>query len=219
MKKKKQFIFYIAAISVMAVLCVVMLTGVFKNGIESANDYISIEPTIKKTSTSLFKDEETVISIQVLNDGLRDMGTLVTAEYYFTDIASYTNTETYFKFITSEVSFAYSYDGVVLAGIDFTKITVDKDDSTKTITITLPKSEIISVDIDTTSFKKYSERSGFLNKLELEDYNTSLTAFKDKAKQNAIDRNILVNADKQAVTIVRNFVKGIVGDDYTIAVK
>lgn len=218
-KKNVQTIIYIAFISVLAILCIIMLTGAIRSGVEKSGDYVSIEPSVSKHSSSLFTEEEVVIAVDILNDGLNDMGTLVTAEYYFTNMETYTDTVTYLKFITSEKSFAYSYDGVVLAGVDFTKISVTKDDASKKISVVIPNAEIISVDIDMTSFKKYSEKNGLFNKIELEDYNESLVAFKDTAKKNAISKNILVNANKQAITIVRNFIKGIVGNEYTIEIR
>lgn len=206
-------------IGVFTILCVFMLVKGLKTRAEEYEAPVKIEPTVIKEHSSLFVEEETVISVDIINDGLRDMGELITAEYYFTNVEDYAVYQTYFKLITTESSCVFSYDGVVKAGIDFGKIEVDKNDKDKVITVTLPKSEIMGVEIDYESFKIISEKNALFNHLEFSDYNRGMIKFTNTAKENALERGILTNADKQAVTIVRNFVKGIVGNDYSITVR
>lgn len=41
-----------------------------------------------------------------------------------------------------------AYDGTVTAGIDFSKIDINIDEETETITLTLPESEILNTTVD-----------------------------------------------------------------------
>ncbi|MBO4825556.1 MAG: DUF4230 domain-containing protein, partial [Lachnospiraceae bacterium] len=140
-----------------------------------------------------------------------EMGTLITQEYYFTQVEEYTNTEKFWIF-DSTASFTYSYDGVVAAGIDCSQITVVKDDEKKVITITIPKAEITSVTIDNDSFKKYEEKNGLWNKVTTDKFNDSMAAFKETAKNNAVAKGLLENADKSAEQMIVSFAKSVSTD-------
>ena len=102
--------------------------------------------------------------------------------------------------------FTYSYDGSVLAGIDFGQVQIETDEDTQTITVDLPASEIQAVTIDRDTFKVYSEKDSLWNPLKLEDYNVSLVEFENAAKEKALENGILKRSDEQARTIVREFI-------------
>jgi len=153
---------------------------------------------------------EKEVTQEMLQEGLNDMGVLITEDYYFTQVESFTKTQTILKYITTESNFIYSYDGVVTAGIDFSEVSVSKDDENKVITITVPASDIQLIDIDYDSFKVYEEKEGMWNPLTLEDYNDSMVEFESNAKQKAIDKGVLTRADENAQNIIQNFVSGMV---------
>ena len=154
------------------------------------------------------KDEKVLVSVstETIQDGLANMGLLITQEYYFTQVERYTKEKTFLKVLSTSSEMLYSYDGSVQAGIDFEKIGIEKDDSAKTITITLPESEIQTVTIDKNTFKLYSEKDSLWNPLKLEDYNMSLAEFEDTARQKALDSGILERSDAQAKILVGNFI-------------
>lgn len=154
------------------------------------------------------KKDNVVISVSTdtIRDGLANMGFLVTQEYYFTQVEKYTKEKTILKFITSSSEFMYSYDGAVMAGIDFEKIKIKTDEDRKTITVDMPDSEIQTVTIDKDTFKIYSEKESLWNPLKLEDYNISLVEFENAAKEKAIASGILERSDAQARSLVREFI-------------
>ena len=154
---------------------------------------------------------EKEITHEMIQDGLNDMGVLITEEYYFTQVEDYTSSKTYLKFITSTSNFVYSYDGVVGAGINFNEIRVEKNDDAKKIIISLPKSYIQYTDIDFDSFQVYSEKEGLWNPIKISDYNDSMVEFEKNAENKAIEKGILERADEGAKTIIENFVLGLVG--------
>lgn len=166
------------------------------------------------------KKDKVVISVSTdtIQDGLANMGVLVTQEYYFTQVEKYTKEKTFLKFITSSSEFMYSYDGAVMAGVDFEKIKIKTDEDRKIITVDMPDSEIQAVTIDKDTFKIYSEKDSLWNPLKLEDYNISLVEFEDAAKEKAIASGILGRSDEQARNLVREFISSLPNTgEYTIS--
>ena len=158
------------------------------------------------------------VSTDTIQDGLANMGVLITQEYYFTQVEKYTKEKTFLKFITSSSEFMYSYDGAVMAGIDFEKIEIKTDEDRKIITVDMPDSEIQAVTIDKDTFKIYSEKDSLWNPLKLEDYSISLVEFEDAAKEKAIASGILGRSDEQARNLVREFISSLPNTgEYTIS--
>ena len=202
-EKAKKSIF----LAIIAVCVVAMLVLGIDYGVNKKNEPEGItfdEPA----ETVPVKEEKVLVSVSTdtLQEGLQGMGVLITQEYYFTQVEKYTKEKKFLKVLSSSSEMMYSYDGAVQAGIDFEKIEISKDDSTKTLTITLPKSEIQTVTIDKDTFKVYSEKDSLWNPLKLDDYNLSLAEFEDAAKQKALDSGILERSDEQAKTLVENFI-------------
>lgn len=160
---------------------------------------------------------EKVITAQIIEDGLRDMGKLVTAEYFFTEVISYSDQKKLFGKINlpfTKSSYLASYDGTVWAGIDFSDISVKKDDTGKNITVTLHHAEIQSVNVDKDSLTTYSEKEGLGNPTTLADYNTSLTELENTAKKKAKSRGLLDSADENAKLLIEKFIIGLIGAEY-----
>ena len=190
-KKNKNYLY----IAVILVAVIAMLVA----------DIAATESTVKKSPAKVI----VTVNTETIREGIANMGTLITQEYYFTQVEKYTKEKTIMKFITSSSEFLYSYDGAVTAGVDFEKIAISKDDDAKTITIDIPDSEIFSVNIDKDTFKIYSEKDSLWNPLKLEDYNTSLAKFEAAAKEKALANGILEKSDAQAKTIIENFVNSL----------
>lgn len=152
---------------------------------------------------------EKAISAQVISDGLRELGKLVTEEYYFTDVLSYSSALKFLgtfnvPFTTS--GFLVSYDGVVTAGVDFEKIEVIKDEDSKLITVRLPAPEIMNVDIDPESFVLHAEKTGLGNPVSVSDFNRSLAELESSAREKAVDKGLLIRAGENAERVISHFV-------------
>ena len=157
------------------------------------------------------------VSTETIRDGLANMGFLITQEYYFTQVEKYTKEKTFLKFITSQSEFMYSYDGTVLAGVDFEKIQIERDEDRSAIIVVMPASEIRTVTIDKNTFRIYSEKDSLWNPLKLEDYNISLVEFESAAKEKALASGILERSDEQARTLVQQFIGNLPNTDgYTV---
>lgn len=190
------------------------LTGLFfiiKNAIQKRTDkYKELIDDVKKESVII--KEETEISSEMIAEKLQSIGELATYEYLFTEVMNSSNTKTIngkFNIPFTTTSFIYSYDGVIMAGIDFTQITVEKDNSEKKITIYLPDAEILSCELDFDSFQIYDEKTSIFNKLTLSDVNESLVELENKAVEKALSKDILKKASQNVEKMVGEFLRSI----------
>ena len=212
--EKKSNIFWFCILVCSVIGSIVLLKGYSpsksSNSTSSSFDNLVPEEYTDDSNTTHTTDFE------IIQDGLNDMGFLVTQEYYFTQLEKYTKSKN-IAFFTSESSFTYSYDGVVEAGVDFTDIELSTDEENKIIYVSIPDAEIHSITIDENSFKKYNEDSSFWNPIKIEDFNTAQSEFKENAKDKALERGVLDKADKQAKIVISNFVEKLVDvSEYTI---
>lgn len=155
---------------------------------------------------------EKVITAKILQDGLNDMGFLVTQEYWFTEVMSFSSMKNFLgiQWSITESSFLASYDGRVTAGVDFGKIRITKNESAKTVNVVMPKPEILDTTIDTDSFKLYSEKEGLGNDISISDYNSSLSTLMQNAAQKAEDKGVLDKAGENAEKLIRDFIGGMI---------
>ncbi len=146
------------------------------------------------------------VNVETISEGLNDMGFLVTQEYTFTEVETYTKEKEILNFFNSTSQLIYKYDGAVTAGVDFDKITITKDEGTHTLKVQIPKSHIQTVTIYKDSFEVYEEKESLWNPLNLEDYNDSMSELEDAARQKAVENGILERSDKQAEELIDNFI-------------
>ena len=162
---------------------------------------------------------EKEITTEIIRETLRDVGLLVTQEYGFTEVVNYSSVKSLFKIELpfTESSYVAGYDGVVTAGIDFTGITVEKDDELHSVTVRLPRPEILNVDIDPKSFRLYSEKESIWNPVSIADYNDSLIELENNARTKAIENGILERAGSNARVLILGMVGGLVDTSaYTV---
>ncbi len=208
---------YIVAIVVLLVLITILLVEFAggKNKTEgSATDTTAVnEAEQDKLYDNAIIEEIVTVDTEIIEDGLRRMGELITEEYYFTQVETYTNTKKFIEFLESTATFTYSYDGVVTAGIDCNDVKIDKDDENKVITITIPKSEIFSVNVDRDSFKIFEEKNGIFNKADLSMFNESQAEFENAARNKAIEKGIIEKADEGAEKMIESFARSLMDTD------
>ena len=216
--KKHQNLIYIGiAVLALAAAAVLMIDYAVRRDREQSE---AVETVTMKTEKE--KKDNVVISVNTdtVQEGLANMGVLVTQEYYFTQVENYTKEKTFLKFLTSSSAFTYSYDGAVMAGVDFEKIRIGRDEDRRILTVEMPGSEIVAVTIDKNTFKIYSEKESLWNPLKLEDYNISLVEFENAAKDKAIASGILERSDEQARKLVQEFIRSLPNTSgYTIEFK
>lgn len=214
-KKIKKIVFCVVIVLVMAATGIV----VFK----CTRAYYKKHPATKVkevvNTQNVYIEKDIVLSGETIEAGIRDIGKLNTAEYYFTHVEMFDSTKSIREWPIpgTRSSFIYSYDGSIFAGIDFSKIVLQKDDENKKITISLPDPEVISSQIDPDSCTVYEEKNNILNPIHVSDVTDSFEDMIDSEVAKAIDNGILDRARDNAKSLIENFVKsGYAVGDYKI---
>jgi len=216
MKGSRKTAVYLVLIALVVLLTAGLIIWHHGHSAGTAQPLVSARPAedvVVRKEVEKIVQVEKEITADIIQDGLNDIGTLVTEEYYFTEVVSFSSIKKLFKKLElgiTESSYLASYDGVVTAGIDFSQITVSKDNDLHLVEVRLPKAEILNVDIDPESFELYSEKTGLGNPISVADYNSSLVELETTATEKAIARGILTRADQNAQTVIENFIAGLI---------
>lgn len=219
--RKKRIYLILTAVVIAAVLAVILYACVRDSEKPNKAQPVVSEQVLNEvistqSKPSIIKTDKTV-SVETIRDGLNDIGFLITQEYYFTEVVDFSSVKTFLNIPIgfTESNYVAGYDGTVTAGIDFTKVSVDKNDDEKVITVHMPKAEIKNVDIDPDSFVLYSEKNGFGNPATISDFNQSLYELENKAENKAVARGVLEKAEDNGRTVIRNFISGL-AEGYTV---
>ncbi|MCR5371026.1 MAG: DUF4230 domain-containing protein [Clostridium sp.] len=210
----------------LAVACVVgfgtkvYMEKQYEEQITALTDLANSKEPVKVVEEKII-EKEAEVNGATIESGLRNIGKLCTAEYYFTHVSSFKSSKELkgFTLPMTTASFVYSYDGKILAGVDFTKITVNKNDESKTIIITIPAAETISADIDTDSFKLYDEKNNVFNPITVTDVTSTYAELVKDEGEKAKKNGLFDRAHDNAVTLIENFMRSTYPvEDYSIFV-
>lgn len=167
--------------------------------------------------------EETIISSETVESSIKEAKELTTLKYHYKNIASFENSQEFqgFKLPFTTKRFLYTYAGVIHAGVDLDKAKVDVNNEDKTVSVTLPKSKILSHDIDEKSVMFYDEKNSIFNPLDLEDYSNFRKEEEAKVEKEAIDKGLLDEAYEQSKKAVEDIlnINPEIAEHYTINVK
>ncbi len=225
-KTKKTALYIVLLAIVLLAIAAVLIYRLSGRGATGSAASAAVPPAltpqviVREKEVEKLVEVEKAVTAQLLQDGLRDMGVLVTQEYYFTEVISASNIKTLsldFKLFRinerlpfTESSFVASYDGTVTAGLDCAGVAVEKDDALSRITVTLPRAEILTVDVDPESFQLYDEKQGVGTRITVEDYNRALAELERSAADKAVERGILEKAEQNAQDLIRRFLLSVV---------
>lgn len=147
------------------------------------------------------------ISSKTTDLGFKNIGELSTQAGFYTNVQVIDKSQKLFGWslpLTQSKSI-FSYDGVIKAGYNFSKITIDVDDTVHTIIVKLPQPEIFSNEIDPDSMQIYDERQSIFTPLKINDMNDSLVELKKESKEKAISNGLLDNVRKNAELLITGF--------------
>ncbi len=151
--------------------------------------------------------------------GLKNIGELATQAGYFTNVQTISDSREIFGITVpfTQKRYVYSYDGVVKAGVDFEQTGITLDEEKKTITVTIPRAKILSIEVDEGSFRVYDESKNIFNTLKIGDHNQAMIAMKQEITEKATGNGILTNAESNAEMLITGFLRGTFPQDaYTI---
>ena len=150
--------------------------------------------------------KETILSSRKTTKiGFEDIGELATQSAYCTQINVTDKSKDIFgvKIPLTQTKYIYSYDILIKAGFDFNDI--DWNERGTNIEVTIPKSKILSSDIDLDSFEIYHEDESIFTKITMSENNDVLKDLKKNAEEDAIKSGILDNAVENAKTMLTAF--------------
>lgn len=168
------------------------------------------------------REEEPVVTSDLLGEQLRSAQELVTVAYYYTNMGRFENQVHFYgwKVPFTTKSFIISYDGVIKAGVDLSQVQVEVDEIRQAVTVRLPASRILSHEIPEDSIEVFDESDNLFNRITIEDY-TGFTLDQKKAmEQRAEDNGLLTSADEKARAAVESLLTLMPGmESYTLTVE
>lgn len=167
-----------------------------------------------------FQEPDPVITRGRIDEALTAASELVTQRYIYTNAARREGNRTWLWGWTmplSDTSLLVTYDGEIKAGIDFSEITVDVNETLRTITVALPPSKVLNNDIPQESIQVLEVKNSLFNEITFDDYNDFIAAEKPVMEEKAISMGLLADADREARTVIRDFLSAIPGmNTYTL---
>ncbi|MFL5560902.1 MAG: DUF4230 domain-containing protein [Gemmatimonadaceae bacterium] len=136
--------------------------------------------------------ERTNVTQQLVVERMQAVAKLVSSETFVRDVVTYENT-----WYGSTKRSLVVVSGKINAGVNFDRGTsVAINDTTKTITLTLPKAEILGIEI--TDMRTYDERGGLWNPFTPADRDAIIRLARVQLGRSAYDMKILEHAEASA---------------------
>ena len=160
-----------------------------------------------------------VVTSDLLGQQLRAVEELVSVSYHYTNMARYENQLDFYgwKVPFTTKSFIVSYDGIIKAGVDLSKVEVDMD--ADRITVTLPGSQIISHEIPEDSIEVFDESDNVFNRISITDYTSFTGDQKAAMEQRVLENGLLASADEKAMDAVESLLRYMPGlENYTLCI-
>jgi len=145
----------------------------------------------------------------VVAEKLTKLKELVTTNYSYTKVLEVKN-DREFNGVTipfTQKYFMLQYDGYIKAGVDLSKLDININNNTDTITLKLDHSKILDDVINQDSIHIYDEKSGLFNKLALSDMVNEITAQKNIVEGEVIKKGFLQESDTNANVLLEEILK------------
>ena len=147
------------------------------------------------------------LSAVVVQNQISAMSELATVTYTYTELGQYESSKDFYgvKLPFTTNGFILTYDGVIKAGIDMSKVQVEVEAGTggKLIKITLPEPEILSHEIDEDSVQIFDEKTSIFNPFTVTDYTEFYADQKEQVEKKALAKGLLTEARSQAEAVIR----------------
>lgn len=152
-----------------------------------------------------FKHKEKVISY-----GFKDMGFLITQEWYGCVLEDSKTDRTFFnlfKIPLTESRQLFSIDIEVFAGIEFKDIKYTINHDKKNINVSLPHAIIQNTSTVDDSMQIYLDSESWFSRIDLEKNEEARESLKKRARQMALDSGIIEKAENNAEKLITNMIK------------
>lgn len=183
--KKNRLKKRIATIFAVALIIVIAVTAAWffgrKQEKEKSNEEISeLKAEIEAQKEQIKQMNETPIvasavapriNLEIIHSEMNEIGELATTEYLYTDAAEFSDSKQIknWNIPLTEKSFILKWSGVIKAGVDLNKVTMDVDESEKKVVVSIPCATILSYSVDNDSVEVLSEKDNIFNNITVND--------------------------------------------------
>ena len=170
---------------------------------------------------------ETLDSVEIKH-AIQKINEYIVLAYNYRNTAMIENHETFqisilngTKVPFSEKVCVISMDGTIKIGIDVNKVDVECNDRSKTITVSLPKSKVLSNELHEDTLYVYTEKDSIFNRLNATDHSKLRSKIKEDSERLAQENGALDQADERAQHLIQTMLEQIpnVKANYTIEFK
>ena len=147
---------------------------------------------------------------------------LATLKCYYHNVAkSETEASGLFKWLGTGYNKIWTeYRGIVVLGVDVSKVSVSKPSKDGVVKVTIPDAEILSVDLDEDSMGEPLTDTGFMTKITKEEETEALAEAQNHMEETANENgNLLNQAKERAKSLIEGYVKNVgeqIGKEYTV---
>ena len=148
------------------------------------------------------------VSVDTIKTIIKPASELVTGKYYYTNAVSDEDPITIkgLELPGTKNKYVFTYDGTISAGYDLSKAKIDVDNESKTIKISMPEMQILSSEVDESSYEfKYKSNSIF-NDNELERNSETRAKLDKKMRKKASeDSGFTKMTEENAEAVLKSF--------------
>ncbi len=202
MKLYKKLFFTAAAIILIVILILVLRRFNEDDAVPALNEIVEAVPSAVVSEIIGEEGEAVYIASEATIRDIIEIDELNTVEYTYNSIVRVTKLD---KDNNEEPWYAVSYNGTITAGIDFSNIDIAINEDSRTISITIPKAEIQSTNVDIKSLEYIFAKDKY-NKDSVADdaYRLACDDLKDKAAKNS---EILNLAKENAISAIEGLLE------------
>lgn len=190
---------------IFAVLIIALLVAAF-----FAYRYFTKEP----------EEQPPVINADIVTKQLLEVQELVTVEYRYTNMGVFEDQKDFYGWSVplTKKSFIVSYDGIIKAGVDLSGLNVQV--SGNTVSVTIPKAEIMSHEIVEDSIEIFDEKDNIFNPIKIEDYAGFTQDQKGKIELKVQEDGLLDQAYQRAQSTIAHLLSNMPDmENYTLLIR
>ncbi|HPW53635.1 MAG TPA: DUF4230 domain-containing protein [Erysipelotrichaceae bacterium] len=158
------------------------------------------------------------VDITIIEERINSISELATVEYYYTTIGKYENYKDFYgwKIPLTTTKFLITYDGVIKAGIDISKVKIYLSD--KTVVIEVPKATVLSHEVEFDTMQIMYESYSIFNQMQITDYNSFMLNEAKAMVTKAANDGLFQKAQQNAVKIIQDLIEPLIPEDYTYSI-
>ena len=159
------------------------------------------------------REKKEEITSSMIETKLTDCSDLTTCLLEYVDLVKF---ESGSIPLINKRSFTMIYSAYIRCGVDLSKAVVKVTPGE--IVVTLPETELQSIDVDTDSLRFYDEHNALFNWNDKDDISTAIKAAREDARKNANIDKLKKRARAQAETVITKLLDPLAGRTRTITV-